>query len=243
MRFEIKKVGLTESTNSDLKALARQGAPEGTVLLAKEQSGGRGRLGRSFSSGEGGLYMSIILPYKKSDDAGRITTCAAVAVARAIERLAPVEVSVKWVNDLYVNGKKLCGILAELVADENRTAVVLGIGVNLTNKLPDELSGIATTLYECCERRVSPDELCEAILGELSDFEKIDFKEYLEEYRHRCFVLGKKIEVIPHNGEKYAAFALGLLDDGALLVKRLSDGEEIRLFGGEVSAKVTEDET
>lgn len=241
MRFNTIKITDSVSTNSELKKMALEGAEVGTVLVAERQSGGRGRLGRSFLSDEGGLYMSVILPYKLGDDAGLLTTYAAVAVARAIERVAPVSVGIKWVNDLYVGGKKLCGILAEAVTRGDGIFAVLGIGVNLTNKLSRELSDIATTLFDECGVAVSPDVLLEAIIDELSDFEKADFEKTIEEYRHRCVILGKNIDVIPHEGEKYAAKAVDILSDGSLLVKRKADGEMIRVFSGEVSVRAWED--
>lgn len=243
MVFNTIKITDAVSTNTQLKKMALEGADVGTALVAQRQSGGRGRLGRSFSSGEGGLYASIILPYCQGDDAGLLTTYAAVAVAHAIERVAPVKVGIKWVNDLYVNGKKVCGILAEAVAREGGMCAILGIGVNLTNKLPPELSDIATTLFDACGTEVAPDKLFDVILDELSGFEKVDRGEKLDEYRHRCVILDKNIDVIPHNGEKYTAKAIDVLPDGALLVKRAEDGEMIRVFSGEVSARLSEGET
>lgn len=238
MRFDIIKIADTPSTNTELKRMAAEGAKIGTVLAAQRQSGGRGRLGRSFSSEMGGLYASILLPFD-GRDAGPLTTCAAVVVARAIERVAPISVGIKWVNDLYVGGKKLCGILAESVSREGGACAVLGIGVNLTNKLPQELSDVATTLFDECQKEISPDSLLDAILCELSDFENIDYNEILDEYRHRCLILGKNIDVIPHSGKKYAAKAIDLLPDGSLLVEKAENGEGLRVFSGEVSARLS----
>ena len=241
MVFNTIKITDTVSTNTQLKKMAIEGANIGTVLVSQRQSGGRGRLGRSFSSGEGGLYASIILPYYQGDSAGLLTTYAAVAVARAIERVAPVKAGIKWVNDLYVNGKKVCGILAEAVMREGGNCAVLGIGVNLTNELPDELSDIAATLFDACGVEVSPDRLLGEILDELSDFENADYGNALDDYRHRCIILGKNIDIIPHDGKKYAAKAVDILPDGALLVKRAADGEMIRVFSGEVSTRLSEE--
>lgn len=241
MVFNTIKIADTVSTNTQLKKMAIEGANIGTVLVSQRQSGGRGRLGRSFSSGEGGLYASIILPFRQGDSAGLLTTYAAVAVARAIERVAPVKAGIKWVNDLYVNGKKVCGILAEAVMREGGNCAVLGIGVNLTNELPDELSDIAATLFDACGVEVSPDRLLDEILDELSDFENADYGNALDDYRHRCIILGKNIDVIPHNSERYTAKAVDILPDGALLVKRAADGEMIRVFSGEVSTRLSEE--
>ena len=241
MTFNTIKITDADSTNSMLKQMAAEGAEIGTTLVAVRQHGGRGRLGRSFSSGEGGLYVSIILPYEENMSAGLLTTYAAVAVARAIESLAPVKVDVKWVNDLLVNGKKICGILAEGVVRADRNLAVLGIGVNLTNKLPKELEQIASNLYDLCRAKIDPQVLLDAVLGEFSDFPTADFEKSLEEYRRRCITLGKEVDVIPHQGEKYKAFAIDLHHDGSLIVKRASDGEIIRVFSGEVSTRLSED--
>ena len=240
MTFNTIKITDTESTNTLLKKMASEGAEIGTTLVATRQSGGKGRLGRSFSSNEGGLYVSIILPYNENMSAGLLTTYAAVAVARSIEKLAPVKVDVKWVNDLLVNGKKICGILTEGIVYGDKTLAILGIGVNLTNKLPDELADIASNLFDLCGVKIVPDDLLNEILTHLSDFEDVDFEKSLEEYRHRCVTLGKKVEVIPHQGEKYRASAIDLHHDGSLIVKRASDGEILRIFSGEVSTKLSE---
>ncbi len=242
MIFKVKWVDETASTNSDLKEAARLGAPLGSVLAARRQSGGRGRMGRAFYSGGGGLYMSVILPMETPERAGVLTTYAAVATARAVERLFDVNVKIKWVNDLYVGGKKVCGILAEGVATEWGYRAVLGIGVNICNELPNELAEIATTLFAECGKKIRPDVLAEAILHEFENFENADFAETLDEYRHKCFVIGENITVISHSDTTFEAKALEVLDDGSLLVKRLDSGEEVRVFSGEVSTKISRGE-
>ena len=243
IEFTLTHLKETSSTNADLKAMAREGAPFGSVVIADRQTAGHGRMERRFSSESGGLYMSILLPLTDPARIGLITTYAAVATARAIEELAPVDVKIKWVNDLYVGGKKLCGILAEggvrVISGEK--FVVLGIGVNLSNRLPDELLTIATVLSDECGVTIEPKTLADKILEQFEGFEEEICHEYLDEYRHRCMILGEKIDVIPHFGEKYEATALDILHNGALLVKRHSDGEEVALFGGEVSVRPREE--
>lgn len=242
MIFKLERVAETASTNSDLKEAARLGAPIGSALLAARQSGGRGRMDRAFSSGEGGLYLSLLLPLESPAAAGLLTTFAAVAVARAIEGIFDVEIKIKWVNDLLVGGKKVCGILAEGVATEWGYRAVLGIGVNLFNELPDALSKIATTLFAQSGKKISPDFLAEAILREFEDFEKVDFAEFIDEYRHKCVIIGENITVIPHLDATYEAKALDVLGDGSLLVERLDNGEKVKLFSGEVSTKLSRSE-
>lgn len=240
MTFNTIIIPDADSTNTMLKKMACEGAEIGTVLVAKRQSGGKGRLGRAFSSEEGGLYASIIFPYDEGMSAGLLTTFAAVAVSEAIESLAPVRADVKWVNDILIDGKKVCGILAEGAVTGDRRVAILGIGINLTNKLEDELLPIASNLRELCGVSVSPEQMLEALLDKLSHFETAKLPNTIDKYRHRCITLGKEIDVIPHNGEKYTAFALDIHHDGSLIVKRASDGEEIRIFSGEVSTRQRE---
>ena len=240
MNFSVTWKDESVSTNTELKEAAKRGARIGSVLAAKHQTGGRGRMERSFSSKEGGLYASIIFPCHSPNDAGRLTTFAAVAVSRAVERFCPVNLKIKWVNDLLVNGKKICGILAEGVACEDGFCAVVGFGVNLYNELPKELDGIASTLLNECGMKISPPALLDAVLDEMSGFDNADFDEIMEEYRHRSAILGKKITVIHHLGENYEVEAVEIDADGALLVKRLDGGETVRLFSGEVSTRFLE---
>ena len=237
LNFNVIKKSTTESTNTDLKALARKGAPVGTVIIAESQSGGKGRMNRSFSSHKGGLYMSLLLPFDTPDSVGLITTYAAVATAHAIERLAPISVKIKWVNDLLACSKKICGILAEGVCREDGNFVVLGIGVNLTGKIPDELSPIAATVRDLCGCEIHPLDLAKEILSEFADFDKASLDSHIDEYRHRCMILGKSITVIPHSSATYGARALDITNNGGLLVRREGDGATEALFSGEVSVR------
>lgn len=147
--LSIRVVDTAGSTNSVLKTLAEKGAPHGQVLIAKEQTAGRGRLGRSFCSPKDtGLYMSVLLrPRFSAEDALFITTAAAVAVAEAVDRFAESESKIKWVNDVYLSGKKVCGILTEAAMDFESGGLnyaVCGIGINLSaERLPKELEAIA----------------------------------------------------------------------------------------------------
>lgn len=239
MKFNTIKITETTSTNTELKHMASRGAEVGTVLVAQRQTGGRGRLERNFSSQEGGLYMSIIFPFERGENVGTLTCGAAVAVSRAVERLADVETRIKWVNDVCVGGRKVCGILAEAVTCGGDVKAVLGIGVNLTNELPRELADVATTLFDECGKAFLPEQLLPLVLEELSALENLKKQEIIEEYRHRCLTIGKKTVVIPHNGEKYEATALEILDDGSLLVQK-DDGATVRIFSGEVSTRLAE---
>lgn len=213
-----------DSTNRVAKELARQGAPHGTAVLAERQTAGRGRLGRAFFSPEGGLYLSVILyPQCSPEDRALMTPMAAVAVCRALEQICGVSPGIKWVNDLHLGGKKLCGILCEGCGD----AVIVGIGLNLYTPeggFPAEIP--ATALDVPVDRRV----LAEAIRQQL-----LQPGEFLAEYRERCLLLGKTVTVHPVMGEAYAARAVEI-DDRCRLVVESCRGREA-LDSGEVSVR------
>ena len=214
----------TDSTNRAAKELARQGTPHGTAVLAERQTAGRGRLGRAFFSPEGGLYLSVILyPQCPPEDRVLMTPMAAVAVCRALEQVCGISPGIKWVNDLYLGGKKLCGILCEGCGD----AVIVGIGLNLYTPeggFPAEIP--ATALDVPVDRRA----LAEAIRQQL-----LQPGEFLAEYRERCLLLGKTVTVHPVVGEAYAARAVEL-DDRCRLVVESCRGVET-LDSGEVSVR------
>lgn len=219
------------STNTALKEMAAAGAPMGTVLIADRQTGGRGRLGRQFHSPEGGLYLSVLIP-----PADTVTCRAAVAAAQAIESLCDAKIDIKWVNDLYLNGRKVAGILAEgvLSPDGALTAVVLGIGINVEEMtFPADLQSIATSLgnegYS-----LTREDLAAAFLTGLTQTLCADVS-VMDEYRRRNLVLGRQITVL-RGGETYPATAEGITDGGHLLV-RTADGTLRELNSGEVSIR------
>ena len=219
------------STNTVLKELAAQGAPMGTVLMADRQTAGRGRLGRQFHSPDGGLYLSVLIP-----PADAVTCRAAVAAARAIESLCDAKIDVKWVNDLYLNGRKVAGILAEGVfaPDSTLAAVVLGIGINVGEMtFPAELQPIATSLANE-GFALTREDLASAFLTGLTQTLCAD-DAVMEEYRRRNLVLGRQVTVL-HGGETYPATAETVTDAGHLLV-RTADGETRELNSGEVSIR------
>ncbi len=230
------------STNLALKNIALSGAAHGTVLLADCQTEGRGRLGRSFySPGKSGLYMSVLLRpnLPLSVAAGRVTTMAAVAVARAITRISGLNVQIKWVNDLLLKNKKVCGILAEAVSIGEENAIILGIGINVGKcTFPPELIHIATTLY-ANGKKVDRNLLAAAVLDELAALDPARPQEYMPEYRALSATRGKEIRVLPHSGEPYDALALDITDDGALLVEK--NGQTVCVSSGEVSIRNTPD--
>lgn len=229
------------STNKTAKEAASEGAPHGTVILAEKQNGGHGRYGRPFFSPEkSGIYMTVLLrPHLKAEQSLLITSCTAVAAAEAIEKLFPVNVQIKWVNDLFVNQKKICGILTEAgIGFENGELeyVAIGIGINSgAAHFPKELELIAASLENESGIHVSRNRLIAEILNCLeSHLETMADRRFLAESRRRSILLGKKINVVTMS-ETYPAVAEAINEDGFLIV-RTEKGLET-LNSGEVSIR------
>ena len=231
-----------------LKALSEEGASAGLALIAGEQTAGRGRMGRSFySPADSGLYMSLLLrPSLSALEATRLTACAAVAVAEAIEELSGCETQIKWVNDILIGGRKVCGILTEASVDcENGMMryVIIGIGVNTrvpADGFPGELSRIAGAAFGAQSIPELRCRLAAGILDRLVQYaERPDAPEVFEAYKKRSLVLGKEICILSPGREPVSATAEELLKDYALAV-RFSDGSTMRLNSGEVSIRKTE---
>ena len=233
------------STNTQAKELARQGAPQGTVLMAGHQTGGRGRLGRSFHSPAGlGIYLSVILrPECKPEQLMHLTCAAAVAMCDAVEACTGTRPGAKWINDLVLRNRKLGGILTELSVDPATGKVlyaVVGIGINCRHRaedFPPELNTIATSLamegLDC-----DPANLAAAMIQALHTMSEgllRDRQAVMAQYRRDCITLGKSITVHRFDSQ-LPAIALDVDDDGALLV-RYPDGSEGAVNSGEVSVR------
>ncbi len=225
---EIRVFGSMDSTNSYAKGEFNSSP---LIVLADEQTGGRGRLGRSFFSPAGtGLYMSIAL--KLPLPSNTLTVIAAVAVCRAIGRFSDKKTEIKWVNDIFCGGKKVCGILCESLSltDGKADAAVIGIGINLsTDIFPDEISHIAGSLaLENPDRN----KLAAYIYMEIMYVLGMGKDAVLHEYETKLFILGKEISFVK-NGSCYKGIATGINESGNLLVN--VDGEIVALSSGEIS--------
>ncbi len=227
-----------DSTNAEAKRLAVSGE-RFALIAAAEQSAGRGRMGRRFHSPVGtGVYFSLLHTLDRPiSDAVSVTSATAVAVMRAIRRLCGVQTEIKWVNDLYLDGKKVAGILAESVSNPARPtecAVIIGIGINLRPaSFPAELAEIATTLGNST---VSRSALIAAIAEELTPYLCApDLRTWLDDYRAHSCVLGRAVEW--RIGEEiFCGRAVEIDCDGALIVER-ADGARARLATGEISLR------
>lgn len=230
------------STNNYVKEAAARGAKEGLVVIAKKQTAGKGRLGKSFFSPEGsGLYLSLLLrPAFPPKESTSITTCAAVAVARAIEGLLKEPVQIKWVNDIYHNNRKLCGILTEAACSDEFTMdyAVLGIGINLTEPkhgFPEDLQQKATALYPY---GTMPDDVPMKLAAEIlrlfqAYYPELTSHSYMQEYRSRSMLTGRDV-TFNYKGENCSGMVTGIDDEAHLLVT-MKNGTILELSSGEVS--------
>ena len=236
-KIKITVFDTVASTNTVAKELANTGVP--TLVVANGQTGGRGRLGRSFSCPDGaGIYMSLLFyPTVPVSEVSRLTCLAAVASLRATYRVSGVRPFIKWVNDLYVGDKKLCGILTEgsANADGSLSYAVIGIGLNVHTADLGEYSGIATSIDAEGGRPTKRTELIANILSELFPMlEAEDSAPYFCEYIECAKpIIGKSVTVI-RGDESYPATVVGIESDGRLSVKR-EDGKTVSLGSGEVS--------
>ena len=231
-----------DSTNLRAKQLAAQGAPHGYLVCADSQSGGRGRYGRSFFSPEhSGVYVTYVLrPTLPAERAVMITSMAAVAVARAIEKLCDADVKIKWVNDLYINDRKVCGILCEASIDFESSGLeyaVLGIGVNVgAMTFPEALQSIATSIENECGAPVSRSRLIAEISNQLEAlYAQLETGEFMAESRARSNVIGQTVTVM-RGDECFEARALDIDGQGRLVIQ--TESGVSRVGSGEVSLKL-----
>ncbi|MCL2398731.1 MAG: biotin--[acetyl-CoA-carboxylase] ligase [Defluviitaleaceae bacterium] len=238
-----------DSTNNVAKEMVALNAEHGTVILANVQTGGRGRYGRSFFSPLGhGIYMTFILrPYPIWPvDISLVTVFTGVVVCEAIESICNVSSTtkkipqIKWVNDVFLDRKKIGGILTEAVTDESGTLqwIVVGIGINFTatTDLPVELEGIVGSIFDFDKENllITRNQLAAEIINRMLN-PTYTSKEIIEGYRQRLFILGKKVRV-EGTENPYEATVLDIDDMGKLLVKNES-GDVITLSAGEVSIR------
>ncbi len=235
----------TGSTNDDLKRLAQEGAADGTVEVAEQQTSGRGRLGRSFQSpAQKGLYLSVLLrPQIKAEQAINFTAVAATAMCDALEQAVGVRPGIKWTNDLLMGDRKICGILTELGADYQTGMVdyiVLGIGLNVNeceDEFAPELRSIAGSIAMATGRQWDRAPILAAVLNAL-DRVYADWQEgrwSVDRYRADCTTIGKPVRVI--RGDEVKNAVAEAVDDAFALVVRYEDGTREHVFTGEVTVR------
>ena len=234
----VSVLAAVDSTNTYLKRAAARGALHGTAVIADCQTQGRGRRGRSFDSAAGtGLYLSVLLrPRCASRELMTLTAQTAVAVRRTLRRVCGVDAGIKWVNDLFLGGKKICGILTELTVEAESGAVdcaVIGVGINCTRtEFPEPLRDIAGSVLS--QTGVVPDRsaLAAELIRALWQLPAAgDGADWLSEYRAACITLGRQVTVQTPDGER-----TGVAEDvgpEAELIVRLPTGERIEVNSGE----------
>ena len=221
------------STNSYAKEIAMEGLSNPTLICAEHQSAGRGRLGRNFYSPDStGLYMSLAFSTNtRMADAVTITSAAAVAVCRAIESMCCIKCQIKWVNDIYYNGKKICGILTEAFAANDSNIIVVGIGVNCTTEVfPEDIAHIAGSIGKI-DRNILAAKITDNLLFYAKE---LQCRSFMKEYRIRSIVMDKDITYYS-NGAAHYAHVIDITDDGALLI--CENGENKTLSTGEITIR------
>lgn len=234
LRFEYYDV--VTSTNDIVKSRALCGEPEGLVVVARSQTAGKGRMGRTFvSNADSGLYMSMLLrPEITPKELMLLTAMAACETSAAIYRITGVRTSIKWVNDLIFNNKKVCGILVETgFAGEKLGYVAVGIGINLIdNGISDIIDGAGALE---CDTKLADALACEVTRGVMQGSKKLQSAYFIDDYRQNSCVIGKNINVIK-NGVTTPALAAGITDD-AFLEVRYGDGTGEILSSFEISIR------
>lgn len=232
-----------DSTNTYLKSCDKGLKKDFTIVVSDSQTQGRGRINRQFYSPKGsGIYLSILLyPNLSASDCVFLTTAACVAVTRAIKDCLGLDTQIKWVNDIYCKGKKLCGILTESSVDASSGKLnfaVVGIGINFKkSSFPKEISRIATSLEDCVKLKCDRNTLISSIINHFeSIYLKLPNREFMNEYQKRSFLVGKNVTVF--QGEVCYDAVVKSVESNANLVVEKENGETVSLFSGEVSLKI-----
>lgn len=236
LRLSVQVLKSTDSTNANARRAFLDGANDAVLIAADSQTAGRGRLGRQFFSPAGaGAYFSLLLPLSAPPASNLYTTCAAgVAVRRGILQATGRDVQIKWVNDLQLHEKKVCGILAEALSMGNRHALIIGVGINLrSTAFPPELEALAASLdSNACTRA----ELIAACTRELLAVLQAEPDAWLAEYRAHSCTLGRHVRILQNGRVLAQGIATDVREDGTLCLQNDS-GEAITVTSGEVSLR------
>lgn len=232
-----------DSTNNYLKKLGSQGEKETQLVIAESQTGGRGRMGRAFYSPNGtGIYFSLLLHPKFSAEKSLfLTVMAAVSVAETVMKYNKNDVKIKWVNDIYIDGKKVCGILTEGAINSNKMLdyAVVGIGINIIapeNGFHDEIKGIATAIFPGNAEENIKEKIVADIVNKFFGMYNGEDNNYIKRYKEYSYLTGKEINII--SGENIRpATVIDITDDCHLLVKN-ENGEVEEISSGDVSVRI-----
>ena len=241
---EIIHKEITGSTNLDIKELAMNGVEEGTVVCADMQTAGRGRRGRNWVSEKGDslLFSLLLRPDIAPDKASQITLLMALAVTKVLRESYGFAAMIKWPNDIVVSNKKVCGILTEMYPDaDGKFFVIVGCGINVGQKeIPNDLQGVATSLFLESNVVLSAEELLRGVLAEFEQYydrflQNETLEAFADEYNTWLISLDKEVRVLDPKGE-FAGISKGINDKGELLVQ-LADGSITEVYAGEVSVR------
>ncbi len=235
MKIQLKQFDVLQSTNVTAVAFAKEGAPEGTVIVAERQEGGRGRMHRVWSSPKGGLWFTIILrPQIDPQFVAQVTLLAGVAVVRALRKLyATEEIMIKWPNDLLLNGKKVCGILSEMQLNENGSIdyAIVGIGVNVDlnpQAFPEDLRNTAASLNASFGKNYTCTAVLDNILQEFASLYRDWLKEgaqvILEPWKKLNCTLNRRVFVKDNDEVIFSGEVVAINEAGAIIVRN-EEGE------------------
>lgn len=231
-----------DSTNNYLKKLGSQGEKENKLVIALSQTGGRGRMGRSFYSPNGtGIYFSLLLhPEFSAEKSLFLTVMAAVSVAETVMKYNINDVKIKWVNDIYINGKKVCGILTEGAVNNSKKLdyAVVGIGINVIapeNGFPDDIKDIATAIFPGNSKENTKEIIVADVINRFFSMYNGSDKDHIRRYKEYSYLTGKEINIIQGDSTRPAT-VIDITDDCHLLVKN-ENGEIEEISSGDVSVR------
>lgn len=233
------------STNTVAKFLSENDVSNGTVIISEKQSGAKGRLGKSWESPLGGIWLSLVVkPNVDHSKIPMITLATGVAVVKTLERIGIENAEIKWPNDVMINDKKVCGILTEAITKFNSIeSVIIGVGIDANfdvNVLSKELQEGTTTLDIELGHRVNENEIIRFFLEEFERigilFEEGGFERILKEWRKYSYSIGKIVEVREPFSKSYDGYVLGISREGALVVEKI-DGTLEKVISGECIIK------
>jgi len=230
----------TDSTNRQARILAREGARHGTLVIADTQNAGRGRRGRGWISPKGeGIFMSLIVRTDvHPSQVAKLSLATALAAANAIGRETGLDARIKWPNDIVVSGRKVCGMLLEMDATQDRVeSIVAGVGINVhQTQFDEEIVHTASSLDMLAGRRISRTAIVRAFLEEFERAAALDEDEMMAQYRRRSATIGQRVQVIALDGS-YTGIAEGITRSGSLLVRADEDGQVREVLAADVSVR------
>jgi len=229
--FDIHYFKKLLSTNDKAKSYS-----EGSVIIAEEQSKGRGRFRRKWSSAKGGLYVSIVL--YPAEQPGYLTFIAAISIQRAIKKLVGLNTKLKWPNDVLYDDKKLCGILSEGVFSGKNSKMIVGIGLNSNNKIPKSLLKKAISLKSITKKEINNEKIAKPLLKEFeklySDYKNKKYSKILKQWKKLSDTIGRKVKAVAQQGT-YIGRAIDV-DKDCSLILRLDNGSKKKVIEGDIFA-------